>query len=465
MNEKIAVFDSALSKELSVNNLIDLYRSKNVKHIYYKILSPNDNSKNQPYLGGHLTDLAFMPTGEILETPSNSGKTSSPKRRIKYLVALDFLWVSPEGSLFPAPDAKLIYYPQYPEVRLSGFVAHCGFDMNGWMDPQKKGRSEGRVLFFGVTESKKILAYLAVPDSRIAKEIVDFPSVEITGVFNEVNVDRKGLIVSSKDILLEELKRIHQKSWIEGKKLNKDGIEKRYIAPNGGGYTLEAELGVTANGYADPDFMGWEIKQFGVSRCDLINSKVLTVMTPEPDGGYYVDNGVADFMRKYGYESPTTADRLDFTGRHLEGEVCSKSGLMLVTQGYDQVNKLITEAAGYIALVDKDDNLASSWSFGKLMEHWKRKHAKAAYIPSLSRKNPDNSKSYHYCNNVRLFEGTSFLNLLEAIIENHVYYDPGIKLENFSTSQTTKRRNQFRIKSQRLSDLYEKQSDIDLLSI
>jgi len=27
---------------------------------------------------------------------------------------------------------------------------------------------------------------------------------------------------------------------------------------NRGGYTLEAELGITPNGYSEPDFMGWE---------------------------------------------------------------------------------------------------------------------------------------------------------------------------------------------------------------
>ncbi|MEO0062747.1 MAG: hypothetical protein RLZZ08_1307, partial [Pseudomonadota bacterium] len=29
-------------------------------------------------------------------------------------------------------------------------------------------------------------------------------------------------------------------------------------------YTLEAELGITPNGIAEPDFQGWEVKQYGV---------------------------------------------------------------------------------------------------------------------------------------------------------------------------------------------------------
>jgi hypothetical protein len=43
-------------------------------------------------------------------------------------------------------------------------------------------------------------------------------------------------------------------------------------APNCGGYTLEAELGITPNGYSEPDFLGWEVKQFGVANFARVNS-------------------------------------------------------------------------------------------------------------------------------------------------------------------------------------------------
>jgi len=463
VNNNPTIYDSDLSKDFSIQSLVEIFKNKDVIHIYYKLLSPNDNSKNQPYLAGHITDLSFIPTGEITESKSTSNKTNNPKRQIKYSIDLDYSWVSPEGQVYPAPNAKLIYYPQYPEVRLSGFVAKCAFDMNGWMDPCKKGRREGRILFFGVTRSNAILAYLAIPDSRIAKELTDFPSVDITGVLKELTPKGKTNEVTSRNILLQELRRIHLKNWIESKRLNKDGELMEYTAQNGGGYTLEAELGIIPNGYADPDFMGWEIKQFGVKRCDLINSKPLTLMTPEPDGGYYVEHGVEAFIRKYGYESERITDRMDFTGRHFIGNECTKSGLILVTEGYDHASKVITDAAGYIALIDSKDNKASLWTFSKIMEHWKRKHAKAAYVPALSRKEEGNRKSYNYCNNIRLFEGTTFIQLLHAFVESHVYYDPGIKLENASTNSKTKRRSQFRIKSMLLGQLYEKQSDIDVL--
>jgi len=464
VDNKLAIYDSNQSKELSINSLFKTFNNKDVIHIYYKLLSPNDNSKNQPYLAGHLTDLGFLPTGEITESKTTSSKNNNPKRQIKYTIDLDYSWMSPDGKIYKAPDAKLIYYPQYPEVRLSGFVARCGFDMNGWMDPKKKGRTEGRVLFFGVTRSKKILAYLATPGSRIAKEINDYPSIDITGVLKELKGKTKQTKSSSKELLLQEIKRIHLLNWINGKRLDKNGDIKKYKALNGGGYTLEAELGVIPNGYAGPDYLGWEIKQFGVKKCPLIDSKALTLMTPEPDGGYYAENGAEAFMRKYGYTSEKTKDRMDFTGRHFASEVCAKSGLTIITNGYDHENHKITDAKGCLALVDKDGEMASLWSFSKLMEHWKKKHAKAAYIPSLSRREEDMSASYSYCSNIRLFEGTTFNRLLHAFSESHVYYDPGIKLVNASTKPETKRRNQFRIKSKLLSHLYEKQSDIDILA-
>lgn len=463
MSEKNKIYDTKLSQKLSVKSLIDLYSDNGVTRIFYKLLSPNDNSKNQPYMAGHLTDLAFLPTGEITETPSNSIKTSNPKRKIKYLVSLDYSWLSAEGKLYSAPDAKLIYYPQYPEVRLSGFVKRCGFDMAGWMDPSKKGRAEGRVLFFGVKNTGEIIVYLATPESRIAKEIQSYPSVSITGVFNEILLTTKIKTGSSREALIAELARIHNKEWISSKRLDGSGQLKAYRAQNGGGYTLEAELGVIPNGIAEPDFMGWEIKQFGVKKCHLINSKPLTVMTPEPDGGYYVSEGAEAFVRKYGYVSEEIPDRYDFTGRHFAGEVCEKSGMRLATVGFDTETGNITDAAGCIVLIDSNENPASVWTFAKIMEHWKRKHAKAAYIPSLSTSASGAYRSYHYCNNIRLFTGTSFTKLLQAINDQHVYYDPGINIKNADTKPVTKRRSQFRIKSSALTNLYDQLEEVDVL--
>src|SRR3546814_3570082 len=102
--------------------------------------------------------------------------------------------------------------------------------------------------------------------------------------------------------LISELHRIWQLQWIASQKLAPDGTKAPYAARNGGGYTLEAELGITPNGYAEPDFMGWEIKQYGVRDFVSFRPKSpVTLMTPEPTGGVYRTEGVAAFMKRFGY--------------------------------------------------------------------------------------------------------------------------------------------------------------------
>lgn len=462
MLNKPLIYDSQQSRDLALADLLSCYRKQGVSRLIYKPLSPNDNSKNQLYVGGHLTDFNFLPTQDIVESQSTSNKAKDSKRRVKFIAELKLSWLSSECQLYFAPNAKLIYYPQYPEVRLSGFVKGCPVDMGGWMDPARKGRSKGRVLIFGVTGTGQIIAYLATPDSRIAKEIQEYPCLQLSGVFNDIEVNGPNRSGDPKDILISELQRIHKKHWIEGKRLNGEGIINPCAAQNGGGYTLEAELGVVPNGIAEPDFMGWEIKQFGVNKCHLINSKPLTLMMPEPDGGFYGEHGIQAFVRRYGYRSERTADRLDFTGRHIANHVCEKSGLKLITDGFDLQSSTITSAAGSVALIDGNYKVASSWSFAKIMKHWKKKHARAAYIPSLSMTPSDCIKCYSYCNNIRLFEGTTFNKLLQAINKHYVYYDPGINLKNVSTAPKAKARSQFRIKSAVLKNLYDSQEDIDV---
>ena len=97
-----------------------------------------------------------------------------------------------------------------------------------------------------------------------------------------------------------------------------------------------------------------------------------------------------------------------------------------------------------------------------MMTHWNRKHAFAAYVPSLHRKGPPNQ--YRYGPVVRLGEGTDFLLLLQAFAAGTVYYDPGLKVERASSAQPeVKRRNQFRMRSRNLDALYKTLPTVDVL--
>lgn len=253
---------------------------------------------------------------------------------------------------------------------------------------------------------------------------------------------------------MRELKRIHQKDWIAGKRLTADGSVIKYNASNAGGYTIEAELDIIPNGFAEPDFMGWEVKQHGVPNFSSKAGRI-TLMTPEPTEGYYNENGAEEFVRKFGYpDMRGRADRLNFGGVHIVNERCSRTGLTMILQGYDCEKKIITDGDGGICLVTDTKCIAAKWPFTGIISHWNRKHAKAVYVPSMC--NEKNARRYYkYGSVVRLGNGTDVLLLLGAMFDGKVYYNPGIKVENISSRPKVKRRSQFRINSVEIPAFYK----------
>ena len=120
--------------------------------------------------------------------------------------------------------------------------------------------------------------------------------------------------------------------------------------------------------------------------------------------------------------------------------------------GFDLASGKIKKTDGKIALVDEKGRIAASWSFASLLLHWNRKHHQACYIPSLSERKP--KRKYQYGNEILLGIGTDFQLFLMEMMKGNIYYDPGIKMEFASAKPKIKRRNQFRIKSKNLKDLY-----------
>ena len=107
---------------------------------------------------------------------------------------------------------------------------------------------------------------------------------------------------------------------------------------------------------------------------------------------------------------------------------------------------------GWLALTDRQGEPAAVWHFRNILTHWNRKHAKAAYLPSLMRAPPP---EYCYGGIVQLCEETDVLLLLAAIAAGSAYYDPGIKMEGDGAGKPAiKRRSQFRVKHSGLAMLY-----------
>jgi hypothetical protein len=434
---------------MNLTNLKTLFINNGCREIYIKRLAPNDNSKNQVYFGGSFEILNVLPIKSIENVEAGDW------RRERFKAALNFSWILDDGSISPSPNAQLILYPKYPEVRFSGFLLGAKNAPSELMTQ----RLADRILFLSIDKKGTILGYVAHPESDIAKEFENERDLEEHGVFSVIELPQS---VNNRAILLQELSRIHQLGWIDSKRLDSNGNVLPCRSSNCGGYTLEAELGVTPNGYAEPDFMGWEIKQFGVTKFTNINSSVITLMTPEPTHGLYKTQGAEYFIRTYGYPDKLGCpDRMNFGGIHKSGEIHATTKLEMKLIGFDHESGKIRNSNGRIALVDQKENEAASWSFSSMLLHWNRKHDKACYVPSQSITVGD--RKYKYGNNIILGTGTDFQLFLSQLTNGNIYYDPGIKLENMSTKPKIKKRSQFRIKSRFLSNLYKMNEVIKLI--
>lgn len=437
----------------TLEGLAELMRLRGAVRMFAKKLAPNDNSKNQVYLGNDFSALNIIPHGAV--AIDDAQLAGSVRDRAKAPVR--FLWVDELGS-YEAPNAQLVLYPKYPEVRMSGFLK--GADLEAACHAHgdvMRVRDEGRVLFLGISPDGTVLGYAAPSGSSLAAALENKQGLEALGVFLEVPLTPT--IRSTKMRLLETLRAIYRKHWIASQKLDRHGVKQPYVARNGGGYTLEAELGIAPNGKAEPDYLGWEIKQFAVTDFTSYRpTSVVTLMTPEPTGGFYKKEGAEAFVRRFGYPDRSGKEgRINFGGIYASIKPFHAStGLQLRMLGYDPSSGKITDLEGGIALLDKNDDIAALWKFPGIIQHWSRKHAQAAYVPSLFQTPPP---QYSYGRRIMLCEKTDLTLFLQAVADGTVYYDPALKIE---PATGLKRRSQFRIRHEQLARMYHHSEIVDL---
>jgi hypothetical protein len=419
-----------------------------VTRLFAKPLSPNDNSKNQIYLGGDLSVINTLPAGDPVA--STSGKHDTPI----FKAALRFLWLDDAGRTAPAPNAQLILYPQYPEVRMSGFLLRAPNAPRELL----ASRDAGRILLLGVTRDECLVGYAAPAESPLAREVAAMSIAERTGVLLHIPLNTvEG--ADSRARLLEALCRISRQEWINGWRLLPTGVATTCVAPNCVGITLESELGITSNGRAEPDFDGWEVKAHTVASFARDETGTVTLLTPEPTGGVYATEGALEFVRRFGYaDKRGREDRLNFGGVHKVGEVCAATSLTMMLDGFDVQSGKITKSDGALQLVTATGVIAASWSFAGLLAHWNRKHAKAVYVPALKRKEP--FVGFRYGSHVMLAEGTDYRRFFDGLASGLVYYDPGIKVESASSKPAVKKRSQFRIRRSLLNTLYHRSAKL-----
>jgi len=444
--------------EIGLDVVFAMFRDNGVTEVLYKVLPANANSKNQVYLATDLSQLGKIPSGEVAAHLSISEK--SGKQEAVFRSSLDFYWLDRQGQPWIAPHAKLIFYPQYPEVRFSGFLKGASNAPGSLWVKEKRGTEADRILLLGLGNGTKIFGITLPPESPAAKRI------RSTGPHVAYSMGEKESVLRILPLpgqeggdgffdLMRELCIIHRKGWVASARLDPGGILVPCNASNCNGNTLESQLGIRSNGYSQPDFRGWEVKARQVMSTDKPGASTVTLFTPEPTSGVYVDEGIEAFVRRYGYaDIKGRDDRMNFGGIHRVNQPAhNRTNLRLVLEGFDAGTGKYA-STGAIQLLDRNDNVAAAWPFAKLLDHWKAKHAHAAFVPSQA-SSAGQERQYRFGRNILLGEGAEFRLLLKAFHEGKVYYDPGIKLEGASSGNPrAKRRSQFRVSSKDLAALY-----------
>lgn len=425
-----------------LENVADAMHQHGARHVVFKLLANNDNSKQQVYFGGDFDVLRMIPHGEL------SG-TFSERDGVIFKAPLTFSWLPANllGLPSPAPGAQLIYYPRYPEVRMSGFLRGCAHAPNHLMQPPTPDERilrehTPRCLVLGICPNGEILAYVGAWESDLAQDAIlriqSNRANRVASVFYELRPPQ----FDGREELLRRLLSISASGPVASCRLNAMGQLIPYVAKNAAGYTLESLFGIIPNGSSEPDFMGWELKAH--------SSGALTLMTPEPDSGIYLDH-LELFLESYGRSD---GSRRDFTGRHLNDILCERSSLTLRMEGYDPSRGEVVDPDGGLALRDGNGNLAAGWSFSKLITHWSRKHGQTAYV-KYTKTDTNDYPYFQYGPEVLLCRGAEVNRFLAALYEGTIYYDPGVNQKLFGDQWRSKKRNQFRVAWRNAYRLYE----------
>lgn len=439
-----------MSSSASLADLAQIMRRNGAETVIFKMLANNDNSKQQIYFRSDVSILKKLPTGDMYEDGYTEGSGAIFK------APLPLSWIDLSGQKERANGAQFIFYPKYPEVRLSGFLKGCGLAPRHLMQPPTKAERDNwsakglqRCMVLGV-KSDEVLAYVSAWDDHLSLEAAEIihagTATNFTDVFYEYAPGRSE---SSREKLLRRLTDLHHMGFVGSQKIDQYGVAQPYAAQNGAGFTLESYFGISPNGRSEPDFMDWELKAH--------SSGAVTLMTPEPDSGSYL-NDLKAFLDAHA--TSKTNEKMNFASIHRVGATNPKSNLTMQLSGYDLQKREIVDPRGGLVLTDSAGNVGAGWSFEKLLNHWKRKHSNTCFVSY--QKEVRDRPHYAYGPKIQLCTGAGVRKYLDALATSVIYYDPGINMKFSNGLWKRKKRNQFRVKWRNVPSIYDATEDITL---
>jgi hypothetical protein len=231
----------------------------------------------------------------------------------------------------------------------------------------------------------------------------------------------------------------------------------------GGGYTLEALLGIPRNAKKAPDKHGYELKTFK-------RSGKISLMTPTADCGQEGEMSFRDFMLSYGWPGKKGDGRIVFNGIHRFHKMNPATGCVLDVSGYDRSSDDFADQVDEIVVAlmkPIEDLMVSGWTFSKLLDSWSEKHAAACYVEyeKRTRQCPLHDADYLFTGKTYVAHGTTIFHYLRAIASDVVYYDAGHEI---SSNGKLHQRPQWRISvtsklQDKLSKLYNEVEERQLM--
>lgn len=426
----------------TLSQLLDRLRAEGVRTAYVKYLAPRqDNEKNQILLAGALSGVTnLFPAQIVARSPSASEKKrKSNAGQPKLEARINFAWLDENGRRHPAPNTRIIDYFQYPEVRMSGFLKGCSAGPDALRREKMQGYGP-RILVMGVAHDGVVVGLvLTGRDDPLVTDFPELPRVSAGALLRVLVVDGE-VGVEPAELLRREMTAIVRGGW-HSSRINRGGVIHEFRGAQGGGYTLEALLGVAANGDKKPDRHGFEIKSYSGSRISL--------MTPTPDRGFQGTHSFREFMDRYGRAGDGDPDTRRFVGLYRRGRPNERTGFDLRVAGYDpEADRFGEPEAVAVELFDPDSNeVVAGWSLEKLANCWNAKHANALYIAFEAQDGENGLKRYRYASSWAQGRGTDVFRLLRAINAGTVFYDPA---DTIYGDGRPKVRSQWRINSRDL---------------
>lgn len=431
----------------NIEQLRNLLAEEGIRTAYVKKLSAKqDNEKNQIYFGSQLPGLInlFPATLSFREGSTSTNKRKSKAGQPIIEGQLDFAWLDRSGTRRKAPNTRIIDYFQYPEVRMSGFLKGCSKPPDALRRNNQAAYGQ-RILVMGTAKDGQVLGIVLTElEDTIVSSFPELPFVPSSGVL-QVLLIAGAAGRDPAELLREEVTAIVQQGWHWSRILKASGVEP-FSGSQGGGYTLEALLGVTANGDKKPDAHGFEVKSFSGSRISL--------MTPTADYGFDGDHPFREFMERYGRPGKKDDGSTRFVGLHRAGEICSGTGLAMRVAGYDPLDESFAASGNIgVELFDPDTGeIAAGWSLEKLGNCWNAKHANALYIAAKRRAGDDGRNEYSYGPGWVTGTGTDVFRLIRGIASGLVFFDPA---HSIYADGKAKVRPQWRINSSKLPEAME----------